>query len=84
MTKRGQAVAAQSYKHERRTLIAILDYAIREGLIIENVARIALPTRKIPKQKLVIPPKRSFNSLCRTASWPVAVACGCRPLCAPA
>lgn len=38
MTKRGQAVAAQSYKHERRTLIAILDYAIREGLIIENVA----------------------------------------------
>ncbi len=38
MTKRGKAVAAQSYQHERRTLIAILDYAIREGLIIENVA----------------------------------------------
>ena len=66
MAKRGKAIAAQSYKHERRTLIAIMDYAIREGLILDNPARISLPTRKIPKPKLVIPTQQQFKLLVET------------------
>ena len=66
MAKRGKAIAPQSYQHERRTLIAILDYAIREGLILENPARVALPTRKIPRPKLVIPTQEQFHLLVKT------------------
>jgi len=66
MAKRGKAIAPQSYQHERRTLIAILDYAIREGLILENPARVALPTRKIPRPKLVIPTQEQFQLLVKT------------------
>ena len=66
MTKRGQAISASSYKHERRTLLAILDYAVRDGLILDNPARAAVPTRKIPKPKIVIPTREQFRLLVET------------------
>src|SRR5881296_1452720 len=66
MTKRGKQISASSYKHERRTLIAVLDYAVRDGLILNNPARVAVPTRKIPKPKITIPTQEQFRLLVTT------------------
>jgi integrase len=66
LTKRGKSISAQSYKHERRVLIAILDYACRDGLLLENPAREALPIRKIPKPKIIIPTQQQFRLLVQT------------------
>ena len=66
MTKRGLEISASSYKHERRVLIALLDYAVRDGLILDNPARTAVPTRKIQKAKIVIPTREQFGLLVET------------------
>ncbi|MHB8523334.1 MAG: tyrosine-type recombinase/integrase [Limisphaerales bacterium] len=66
MLERGKAISASSYKHERRVLIAILDYAAREGMILDNPARRAVPTRKISKAKLTIPTREQFRILVET------------------
>jgi integrase len=66
MTTRGRAISAASYKHERRVLIAVLDYAVREGLLLDNPAKVAVPVRKIPKSKLVIPTREQFAQLVTT------------------
>ncbi len=66
ITRRGGKLSAQSYKHERRTLIAILDYAVRDGLILDNFARESLPTRRIPKPKIIIPTQEQFRLLVQT------------------
>jgi integrase len=66
--RRGKTISAQSYKHERRVLIAILDYAVRNGFIMDNPARQdkLLPPRKIPKAKIVIPSREQFCILVKT------------------
>jgi len=64
--KRGKSISASSYKHERRTLLAVLDYAVRDGLMLDNPARAAVPTRKIPKPKIVIPTREQFRHLVET------------------
>lgn len=66
MTKRGKAISPSSYKHERRVLLAVLDYAVRDGLLLDNPARAAVPTRKIPKSKIVIPTRDQFTKLVET------------------
>ncbi len=66
LTGRGKTISASSYKHERRTLIALLDYAVRDGLLLDNPAKAALPTRKVPKPKLVIPTREQFQLLVKT------------------
>lgn len=65
ITRRGKLISAQSYKHERRTLIAVLNYAIRDGLLLDNPAK-EIPTRKIPKPKIVIPTREQFRVLVET------------------
>jgi integrase len=66
LTKRGGAISASSYKHERRVLITVLDFAMRDGLLLDNPARSAVPVRKIPKSKIVIPTRDQFTTLVET------------------
>jgi integrase len=66
LTKRGKAISPSSYKHERRVLLAVLDYAVRDGLVLDNVARPSVPTRKIPHPKIVIPSREQFRALVET------------------
>lgn len=63
VTKRGKQISPSSYKHERRTLLAVLDYAVRDGLILDNVARTCVPIRKISQPKIVIPSRAQFRAL---------------------
>jgi integrase len=66
MTGRGKKISASSYKHERRVLIAVLDYAVADGLLLDNPARDAVPVRKISKTTIVIPTKEQFATLVNT------------------
>ncbi|MBW8864376.1 MAG: hypothetical protein JF609_05530 [Verrucomicrobia bacterium] len=63
---RGQEISPASYKHERRVLLSVLDFAMRDGLILENPARIAVPIRKVPKAKIIIPTREQFTQLVAT------------------
>ncbi len=62
---RGGTVSASSFNHEKSILVAILNYAIREGLILENRA-LTIKRRKTPKRKIVIPSKEQFATLIST------------------
>ena len=66
LTVRGKEISPSSYKHERRTLIAVLDYAVRDGLILDNAARTCVPTRKIPQPRIAIPTREQFRALVET------------------
>ena len=63
---RGTQISAASYKHERRVLLAVLDFAMRDGLILDNPARTAVPIRKVPKSKIIIPTRDQFTKLVET------------------
>lgn len=63
---RGIKISPASYKHERRVLLSVLDFAMRDGLILDNPARIAVPIRKVPKAKIVIPSREQFTSMVDT------------------
>ena len=62
---RSKTTAARTFNIERETLIQILDYAMREGLILENPAKI-VERRKQPQAKVVIPTKAQFKTLLAT------------------
>lgn len=66
LTGRGKKISAATYKHERRVLLTVLDYAMRDGLLLDNPARTAVPTRKIPKSKIIIPTREQFTKLVET------------------
>lgn len=60
--KRGADIAASTYNNERDTIIAILNYAKREGLFLDNPA-LVLPRRKLGRSSIVIPSKQEFETL---------------------
>lgn len=60
--KRGAGIAASTYNNERDTIIAILNYAKREGLLLDTPASV-LPRRKLGKSSIVIPSKAEFEKL---------------------
>jgi len=60
--ERKPAAAARTFNYERQTLIRILDYAMRDGLVLDNPARIVKRLRQ-PKHKVVIPTKEQFRQL---------------------
>jgi integrase len=60
--KRGAGIAASTYNNERDTIIAILNFAKREGLLLDNPA-LVLPRRKLGKSGVVIPSKVEFETL---------------------
>lgn len=66
LTGRGKKISPATYKHERRVLLTVLDYAMRDGLLLDNPARSSVPIRKIPKSKIVIPTQEQFNKLVET------------------
>jgi integrase len=63
---RGKTISAASYKHERRVLLVVLDYAMRDGLLLDNPARTSVPIRKIRKSAIVIPTQKQFTQLIQT------------------
>jgi len=62
MRARSPQVAASTFNNERDTLHSVLDYAKREGLILDNPAE-RLPRRKADKSKPVIPSRDEFVRL---------------------
>jgi integrase len=62
---RNKTASARTFNIERETLIQILDYAMREGLILENPARV-IERRKQHQAKVVIPTKAQFKTLLET------------------
>lgn len=64
-SKRAPRVAASTYNNERETLISILDYALREGLILDNPARV-LERKRQGKRQLTIPTRDQFLLLVKT------------------
>src|SRR5687768_10790581 len=63
--KRGAGIAASTYNNERDTIIAILNYAKREGLLLDNPA-LVLRRRKLGRTSIVIPSKQEFENLITT------------------
>lgn len=61
LTGRGKNIAPATYKHERRILLTVLDFAMREGLILDNPVGVSVPTRKIPKAEINIPTRKQFD-----------------------
>jgi integrase len=60
--KRSPLVSASTYNNERDTITAVLAYAHREGLLLDNPARV-LKRRRMPKVRIVIPSKEEFTKL---------------------
>jgi len=63
--ERGAGIAASTYNNERDTIIAVLEFARREGLILNNPAK-DLKRRKQPKTQILIPSREQFSTLVRT------------------
>ena len=64
-SKRSPEIAASTYNNERDTIISILAYAKREGLILDNPAEV-LQRRKQGRIEMVVPTQEEFVSLVRT------------------
>lgn len=62
--KRGVQLQASTYNNERDTLILVMEYAKREGLLLENPAA-CLKRRKMPHRQFIIPSKEQFTTLLR-------------------
>ncbi len=62
---RNKTVSARTFNIERETLIQILDYAVREGLILENAAKVT-ERRRQPQAMVVMPTKAQFKKLLDT------------------
>lgn len=58
--QRSKQVGARAFNIERETLIQVLNYAVREGLILDNPATV-IPRRKQPRAQIVIPSKDQFR-----------------------
>jgi len=63
--KRSPDVSASTYNNERDSIIAILDYGKREGLLLDNPA-LVLNRRKQPRTEIIIPTREEFAILVRT------------------
>jgi integrase len=63
--KRSPEIAASTYNHERDCIIAVMAYAKREGMILDNPAEV-LSRRKLPRVQIVIPTQAQFATLIGT------------------
>lgn len=63
--KRGANISASTFNHDRTTLVAVLSFGVREGLLLDNPA-LSIARRKLPKGKVVIPTKEQFSLLVKT------------------
>ncbi len=62
---RSKQVTPRTVNYERECLIRIFDYALRDGVMLENPARV-LKRRKVSTPKAVIPTKEQFKTLLET------------------
>jgi integrase len=63
--KRSPGISASTYNNERDCIIAIMTYAKREGMILDNPAEV-LTRRKLPRVQIVIPTQAQFATLIGT------------------
>lgn len=63
--KRGASISASTFNHDRTVLVAVLNFGMREGLLLDNPA-LSIARRKLPKGKMVIPTKEQFSLLVKT------------------
>jgi len=59
---RSKEISARTFNYERETLVRILDYAVRDGLMLDNPA-LVVPRRKVMRNQLVIPTRGQFLAL---------------------
>ena len=60
--QRGPLVSASTFNNERDTLRLVLDYAVRDGVILDNPAA-GVARRRMGKSRLVIPTHEQFSAL---------------------
>jgi integrase len=65
VTKRSPGIAASTYNNERDTIIGVLNFAKREGLLLDNPAMV-LRRRRLGRARIVIPSKTEFEKLVGT------------------
>jgi len=63
--RRSPEVAASTFNNERETMRSVLDYAQREGLIMDNPAKV-IGRRKLGKATVLIPSREQFEKLVTT------------------
>jgi integrase len=74
---RSPQVSSSSFNKERDTLRAVLDYAQREGLLLDNPAKV-VERRRLNKTVITIPNRQQFSALVSTLRglerrcWPAA------------
>ena len=59
---RGKELKASAYRQERQLMIGVMKAAEREGMILDNPAKL-LPNRKLPRIEIQIPTHEQFRSL---------------------
>lgn len=64
-SERSTRKAARTYNQERATLVRILNYAVREGLILDNPA-LVVKRAKVPRHSICIPTREQFRLLVET------------------
>ena len=62
---RGASISASTFNHDRTQLIAVLNFAVKEGMLLENPA-LTIKRRKLPKRKITIPTREDFALLLAT------------------
>lgn len=62
MVSRGTGIAASTFNKDALVLKAILDHAQRDGLILDNPARV-VKRRKVIDKKIVIPTREEYTKL---------------------
>ncbi len=62
---RGNSISPSTFNYDRNTLISIFDYAIQDGLIMENPTKF-IKSRKIRRKPITIPTKEQFKELIET------------------
>jgi len=59
---RGKQISARTFNYDRETLIRILDYAVRDGLMLDNPA-LVIKRKKVRTKQIIIPTRKQFLSL---------------------
>lgn len=65
MTRRGKGIAASTFNKDALVLKAVLEYAVRDGLILDNPAGI-VKRRKQKSGEIIIPTREEYEELLKT------------------
>lgn len=63
--QRGQGIAASTFNKDAQVLKAVLEYALHDGMILDNPARV-IKRRKVVDKEIVIPSREEYESLLLT------------------